>query len=331
MLASAPSSKTRCEEGRREIGLAHAGRELRLDLGDGLLGDPQRVAQAGELVGRLDHPGRADHLARRAAAASRRTAALDRGASRRSTRRSRPPPCRDELGQRAGEGCDALVEVEVRRAVQVVVVEPELAGRVGEERREQVGALVVGEDDGDRAFDVGRDRRRSAARSPRWRRTTLVLPSRTRASTPWSAITARSRAPRSRRIRGEVRLRRQVGPVGCQVSPAAISASRPRNAGRSCSTILTAASGPTASTTRGERPLAVAVGALVVREVRRPHHPVDADPVDQLEAQRVDHERGVHVLVPVVLRRRARSRRSAMCCERRVDVLGVLDAPPGPS
>ena len=41
---------------------------------------------------------------------------------------------REQVGQRAGEGLDALVEVEVGRAVQVVVVELELAGGVGEER-----------------------------------------------------------------------------------------------------------------------------------------------------------------------------------------------------
>ena len=58
----------------------------------------------------------------------------------------------------------------------------------------------------------------------------------------------------------------------------------------------------------GERLVAVAERALVVRVVRRPHHPVDADAVDQLEPERVDHERRVHVVLPVVLRRRARSR-----------------------
>ena len=35
----------------------------------------------------------------------------------------------------------------------------------------------------------------------------------------------------------------------------------------------------------GERLVAVPVGALVVREVGRPHHPVDADAVDELEPQ----------------------------------------------
>ena len=34
-----------------------------------------------------------------------------------------------------------------------------------------------------------------------------------------------------------------------------------------------------------QRLLRVAEGALVVRVVRRPHHPVDADAVDQLEAR----------------------------------------------
>ena len=65
-------------------------------------------------------------------------------------------------------------------------------------------------------------------------------------------------------------------------------------------TTFTASSGPRAFTTLAERLLRVAEGALVVRVVRRPHHPVDADALDQLEPERVDHERGVHVVLPVV-------------------------------
>ena len=38
-----------------------------------------------------------------------------------------------------------------------------------------------------------------------------------------------------------------------------------------------------------------------MREVSRPHD-VSTDPVDQLEPERVDHERRAHVVVPVVLR-----------------------------
>src|ERR1700722_5884616 len=51
----------------------------------------------------------------------------------------------------------------------------------------------------------------------------------------------------------------------------------------------------------GQRFLRVAEAALVVRVIGRPHHPVDADLLDQLQAERVDDERGTHVGVPVVL------------------------------
>ena len=74
-LASAPSSKIV----RRKVAVRSVwrtpGRELGLDLGHGLLGDPQRVAQAGQLVGRLDQPWPRRSPRSASAAASRRTAA----------------------------------------------------------------------------------------------------------------------------------------------------------------------------------------------------------------------------------------------------------------
>ncbi len=50
----------------------------------------------------------------------------------------------------------------------------------------------------------------------------------------------------------------------------------------------------------GQRLLRVPEGALVVRVVAGPHHVVDTDLIDQPEAQRIHHERGAHVMVPVV-------------------------------
>ena len=89
------------------------------------------------------------------------------------------------------------------------------------------------------------------------------------------------------------------------------------------STIFAASSGPTALDDRRQRLVAVAVGALVVREVGRPHHPVDADAVDQVEAERVEHERRHHVVLPVppgvVL-----GDQVVDVVERRGEVLGVL-------
>ena len=89
-------------------------------------------------------------------------------------------------------------------------------------------------------------------------------------------------------------------------------------------TIATAALGADRVDDRGERLVAVAVGALVVREVGGPHHPVDADAVDEVEPERVDHERREHVLVPVVLRVVLHLEVGEVP-ERRGDVLGVLD------
>ena len=201
----------RAQERRGEVGLADAGREPRLHLGHGLLGDAQRVAQAGELVRRLDSLGRADHLA------ARRRRPVGEQRSRLAAHRVGPLvdatvawPARRSASA-AAKSFDALVEVEVGRAVQVVVVEVELAGRSSATNgREQVGRLVVGEDDGDRAARSWRGRRRSAARWRRWRTTTLALPSSTSASMPWSPISDAEPRARSRRIRVQVRLRREV-------------------------------------------------------------------------------------------------------------------------
>ena len=66
---------------------------------------------------------------------------------------------------------------------------------------------------------------------------------------PLSAIADRSRAPRSRRIRARSGCAGRSSPAGSSVSAAPISASRPRNVFTLVLTILTASSGPTASTT----------------------------------------------------------------------------------
>ena len=81
-----------------------------------------------------------------------------------------------------------------------------------------------------------------------------------------------------------------------------------------------------------QRFLRVAESAFVVRIVARPHHLVDANLIDQLQAQRVDHERRAHVGVPVVpyvvLRRPVEH-----VLVRRHQVLSVLQCPryPGDS
>src|SRR3984957_4945556 len=127
--------------------------------------------------------------------------------------------------------------------------------------------------------------------------TTLSFINRISASTPWSAIAARSRALVSRCIRSK------SGFSGmaklCRLEDAVISDTQE---------LFDVAADNARGVVRadrvddgGQRFLRVAEAALVVRVVRRPHHPVDADLLDQLQAERVDDERGTHVGVPVVL------------------------------
>ena len=239
------------QEGGGEIGLADAGREPRLDLGHGLLGDPQRVAQAGQLVGGLDDAGRAHDLAggpRRPVGEQQRR---DRGASPRSPRRRRwSPSAGTQLGERA------------RRRPRRPRRRRGRSGRAGgrrrgrarsaasaEERREQVGHLVVGQDDGDRALDVGATGIAQRPARPGGvgdvgvgeqdqRVDALVGHQRPE---PGAAL-----APHPR----EIRLRRAGrGRSVAGVSRSRHQRSRPRKVLTLVLTSLTAASGPTASTT----------------------------------------------------------------------------------
>src|ERR1700728_31460 len=127
--------------------------------------------------------------------------------------------------------------------------------------------------------------------------TTLSFINRINASTPWSAIAARSRELVSRCIRG------RSGSSGmtklCTLEEAVISDTEE---------LLDVAADDAGGVVRpdgfddgGQRFLRVAEAALVVRVIGRPHHPADADLLDQLQAERVDDERGTHVGVPVVL------------------------------
>src|ERR1700730_8773793 len=127
--------------------------------------------------------------------------------------------------------------------------------------------------------------------------TTLSFINRINASTPWSTIAARSLELVSRCIRA------RSGSSGmtklCTLEEAVISDTEER---------LDVAADDAGGVVRpdgfddgGQRFLRVAEAALVVRVIGRPHHPVDADLLDQLQAERVDDERGTHVGVPVVL------------------------------
>ena len=236
------------EEGGGQVDLAGPRHQPGLHVGHRLLGDPEAVAEAGELVGRLDDAGGAHHLARRprrpvgeqqrAVVVHRAGHVVDRDGRGR----------RDERGELAGEGGDALVDVEVGRTVEVVVVEPELGGRVGEERREQVGRLVVGEHDGDRALDVappgvaqrpgGPGGVGDVAVAQQHQRVDALL--RHRRPEPGAAL-----APHAR----DVGLGREVERAGGEGGRRPHQESRPRNACTFVLTIFTASSGPTASTT----------------------------------------------------------------------------------
>src|SRR3984885_10333478 len=127
--------------------------------------------------------------------------------------------------------------------------------------------------------------------------TTLSFINRIKASTPWSAIAARSRELVSRCIRA------RSGSSGmtklCTLEEAVISDTEE---------LLDVAADDAGGVVRpdgfddgGQRFLRVAEAALVVRVIGRPHHPVDADLLDQLQAEWIDDERGTHVGVPVVL------------------------------
>src|SRR5271168_4339806 len=127
--------------------------------------------------------------------------------------------------------------------------------------------------------------------------TTLSFINRINASTPWSAIAARSLELVSRCIRsrsgssGMTKLR--------TLEEAVISDTQE---------LLDVAADDADGVVRadsfddgGQRFLRVAEAAFVVRVIGRPHHLVDADLLDQLQAERVHDERGTHVGVPVVL------------------------------
>src|SRR3984957_9808982 len=127
--------------------------------------------------------------------------------------------------------------------------------------------------------------------------TTLSFINKINASTPWSAIAARSLELVSRCIRarsGSSGMTKLCTPVEAVISDA--------------EELLDVAADDAGGVVwadgfddGGQRLLRVAEAALVVRVVRRPHLLVDTDPLDQLQAERVDDERGTHVRVPVVL------------------------------
>ncbi len=132
--------------------------------------------------------------------------------------------------------------------MQVGVVEVEFDPGVGEERREQVGHLVVGEDDGDRPLDVAPSRVTERPRRAGGigdvgvaqqdeRVESLVGHRRPEAGAAFATHP------------GEVRLRRQVERVDAQCEGGTHQSSRPRNVITLVLTIFTAASGPTAATT----------------------------------------------------------------------------------
>src|SRR6202034_1058331 len=118
--------------------------------------------------------------------------------------------------------------------------------------------------------------------------TTLSFINKINASMPWSAIAARSRQLVSRCIRA------RSGSSGmkklCTLEEAVISDTEE---------LLDVAADDAGGVVRpdgfddgGQRFLRVAEAALVVRVIGRPHHLVDADLLDQLQAERVDDERG---------------------------------------
>ena len=258
----------------------------------------QRVADARDLIGRLDQLRGADDL-RGIRRRTRREQPCLRAAHRpgqlvdgdRRARRAsgRPAPCRNARRPRRIRGTAARACG--RRAPRDSDAEP---SRIGMNR--------CGCSSSASTIATGRSTCESPASSSGQLApvayTTLPLPSRTSASTPLSFIESRSLAPHSRYMRA------MSGSSGISMAETARRRERghstPRNFLMLVLTIFVASSGPTASTTDRQRLLRVAERALVVRVVRRPHHPVHTDPVDQLEPERIDHERGAHVVVPVV-------------------------------
>ena len=253
----------------------------RLHRGDGLFGDLQRGPQEAQLVGGLDQLGRADHSSALPAA----------GEEASWLRRIDPelvdgtPPAAGTSPAKSGEGRRTLVELEVGGPVHVV-------RRAGPVRGASSG-------NGEQVRPVVGQRRPPPA-APCWREPgvaqgpagaggidTLLLPSRTSASTPWSAMAVGQLGP------GRALHPAQVGP-GRGVGDGHI-AGRPRKSSTLRLTIATASSGPPRPPPR-QRPPGVPEGALDVGEVRGPHDAAQADAIDHSRPSGSTMKAGVHVV-----------------------------------
>lgn len=152
-----------------------------------------------------------------------------------------------QLTQPVREVRDAFVDVEVGGAVQVIVVQPELVARVGRERGEQVGKVVVDQHDGHWTLDVAAPRVAQRPVGPGGVGHVAVVEQDQGVDTlvghersqPGPAIAAHPRQVGHRR---QVQTRRGQGELGAH------QRSRPRNVMTFVLTILRASSGPTAAT-----------------------------------------------------------------------------------
>ena len=272
------------DELRRQVDLAHAGRERRLHVDDGLLGDAARLADRGDLVDGLDQLGRARPPARHPTAAPPGTAGPRPGASRRSVRRPR-------RWRPAGPGRRAPWR-NARRPRRIRGTADRGRGRRAPPSRRRCprGTACTGAGCSSSASTTATGRStwdRPASSSGQLAPvayTTLPLPSSTSASTPFSFMESRSRAPHSRYIRA--RSGRSGMSSSAAPGRAKVRHEIPRNFLMLVLTIFTASSGPDRLDDRRQRLLRVAERALVVRVVRRPHHVVDADLVDQPQPER---------------------------------------------
>ena len=239
---------------------------------------------------------------------------------------------RDEVLEHPREVLHPLVELQIDRAVQMVGRQPRFRCGAFAERQEQVRVRVVGEHHRDRTLDV---RQPGVAQRPAHPGGVDDAVVSEQDQGVHAAIGHRRPQPRAGlathpieiRCFRDVERRRRCGQERSGRSHRV--AYRPRNSVMLPLTIRAAACGADRVDNRGQRLLRIAERAFVVRIVARPHHLVDADLVDQLQPQRVDHERRAHVGVPVVAHV-VLKRPIEHVLVRRHQVLGVLQSPRHP-
>ena len=256
----------RAEKRGREVRLADTGGDAGLHVGNGALGDPERLAHAGQLVPRLRRLCLADDAPTVGGSTTGEENRLLTAEGVRPLVHGDHGVVRHESRQLRCEELHSLVEVEIDRAMQVISRQTGHELLVLPHRGEEVWPLVVDQRRGQRAARSSLGRNRPAARSRPWRRRRWccrAAPMRPDPALAWrlasepSVPCACGRGPASAGI--DVGWRRSSVRPASGVHPeiALDVAADDRHGGL----------GPHRVDDLGQRLAAVAVRALVVREV----------------------------------------------------------------